>query len=246
VLGRPQCGGGGLCFVHIAAQTPLPRLRVGGALEGEAGLDTGSLGLGAGFFRVLPFRRKPTAEVLFLSLRRRQLFQQIAALVFRRRLVSHNLRMLRSEALNPPLESPPFGRKLQGQRPRHNVLGEGGRVAQKTVKKSEPWKKNELRLLTCLNCCATEATTSFAAAAEAISPSAQNLDHGSCEDPFATAGTLPGPTATGAGTTTSCPDPAPTSWPRQKRRLREKNNRKNSPARPSPVWASNIGTPPTR
>jgi hypothetical protein len=62
--------GGGHRFVHITAQTPLPRLRVGGALEGEAGLNTGSLGLDAGFFRVLPFPRKPTAEVLFLSLRR--------------------------------------------------------------------------------------------------------------------------------------------------------------------------------
>jgi hypothetical protein len=38
------------------------------ALEGKAGLD-------AGLFRVLPFRRKPTTEVLFLSLRHRQLFK---------------------------------------------------------------------------------------------------------------------------------------------------------------------------
>jgi hypothetical protein len=42
--------------------------------------------------------------------------------------------MLRSEALNPPLEPPPFGSKLRGQRPRRNVLGEGSRLAQKTVK----------------------------------------------------------------------------------------------------------------
>jgi hypothetical protein len=61
--------------------------------------------------------------------------------------------------------------------------------------------------ITCFSCYATDAATSFAAAVEAISPSAQNLDHGSCEDPFATATE---PAATGAGTTTSCSDPAPT------------------------------------
>jgi hypothetical protein len=105
----------------------------------------GSLGLGTGFFRILPFRCKPAAEVLFLSLRRRQLFKQIAAPVFRRRLVSNSLCMLRSEALNPPLESSRFGRKLRGQRPQCNVLGEGSRLAQKTVKKSEPWKKTNSR-----------------------------------------------------------------------------------------------------
>jgi hypothetical protein len=205
--------GRGLCFVHITTQTPLPRLRVGGALEGEAGLSMGSLGLGAGFFRVLPFRRKPTAEVLFLSLHRRQLFKQIAAPVFRRRLISNSLRMLCSEALNPPFELPPFGRKLRGQRPRCNVLGEGSRLAQKTIKKSEPWKKNRLQkhwLLTCFSCCTTEAAMSFAAAAKAISPPVQNLDHGPCENPFATVGTATGLATTGAGTIASCPDPAPT------------------------------------
>jgi hypothetical protein len=126
--------GGGFRFVHIAAQTPLPRLRVGGTLEGEVGLGTGSVGLCVGFFRIFLFCRKPATEVLFLSLRCRQLFQQIAALVFCCRLVSHSLRMLRSDALNPPLKSLPFSRKLQGQHPRRNVLGEGGRLAQKTVK----------------------------------------------------------------------------------------------------------------
>jgi hypothetical protein len=60
--------GGGLCPVHVAAQTSLPQLRVSGALEGKTGLGAGSLGLGAVLFRVLPFRRKPTAEVLLLSL----------------------------------------------------------------------------------------------------------------------------------------------------------------------------------
>jgi hypothetical protein len=42
--------GGSLCFVHIAAQTPLPRLRIDGALEGKVGHGMGNLGLGAGFF----------------------------------------------------------------------------------------------------------------------------------------------------------------------------------------------------
>jgi hypothetical protein len=126
--------GGGLCLVQIAAQTPVPRLRVGSALEGEVGLGTSSLGLCVGPVRIFLFRRKPVAEVLFFSLRRRQLLQQIAALVFRGRFVSHNLSMLRSEALNPPLELPSFGSKLRGQCPRRNVLSEGGRLAEKTVK----------------------------------------------------------------------------------------------------------------
>jgi hypothetical protein len=51
VLDRPSAGGS-LHLVHIAAQTPLPRLRVGGTLEGKAGLGIGSLGLCAGFFRI--------------------------------------------------------------------------------------------------------------------------------------------------------------------------------------------------
>jgi hypothetical protein len=36
--------------------------------------------------------------------------------------------------LNPPLESLPFGSELQGQGPRHNPLGEGGRLASNTIK----------------------------------------------------------------------------------------------------------------
>jgi hypothetical protein len=99
-------------FVQIATQIPMHRLRVGGTLEGKVGLGKGSLGLCVGLVRIFLFRRKPAAEVLFFSLRRRQLFHQIAALVFRGRFVSHSLSMLRSEALNPALESPPFGSKL--------------------------------------------------------------------------------------------------------------------------------------
>jgi hypothetical protein len=103
-------------------------------LEGEVGIGTGSLGLYAGPVHILLFRRQSAAEVLFFSLRHRQLLHQIAALVFRGWFVSHSLSMLRSEALNPPLDSSPFGSKLRGQCPRRNVLGEGGRLAQKTVK----------------------------------------------------------------------------------------------------------------
>jgi hypothetical protein len=66
------------------------------------------------------------------------------------------------------------------------------------------------RLLTCFSYCATEPATSLAAAAEAISPLAQNLDHGSCEGPFAPIAMAADPAVAGAGTTASCPasDPA--------------------------------------
>jgi hypothetical protein len=67
--------GGGLCLFGVAAQALQPRLRVGSALEGKAGLSAGSLGLCAGLFCALPFLRKLTAEVLFLRLRRRQLLK---------------------------------------------------------------------------------------------------------------------------------------------------------------------------
>ena len=72
----------------------------------------GSLGLRVGLFRTLPLLREPTAEVLFLRLYRRQLLEQVMTPVLRRRLVSDRLRMLRPEALDPPLKSPPLGRKL--------------------------------------------------------------------------------------------------------------------------------------
>jgi hypothetical protein len=120
--------GGGLCPVNITAQALQPRLRIDSALEGKAGLGAGSLDLGACFFRAVPLFRKPTTEVLFLRLCLRQLLQQVTAPVLRYRLVSDGLRMLRSEALDPPLESPPLGRVLRGQRPRSNTLGEGSRL----------------------------------------------------------------------------------------------------------------------
>jgi hypothetical protein len=76
------CESGGLRSVQIAMKTTLPRLCVGSALEGEVGLDTGSLGLRVGPVRVLLFRCEPAAEILFLSLHRRQLLKQVAAPVF--------------------------------------------------------------------------------------------------------------------------------------------------------------------
>jgi hypothetical protein len=51
---------------------------------------------------------------------------------------------------------------------------------------------------------------SLVVATEVISPLAQNLDQGSCEDPFASVVAMTDAAATGAGTTASCPasDPA--------------------------------------
>jgi hypothetical protein len=46
--------------------------------------------------------------------------------------------MLRAEALNPSLKSPPFDGKLRGQRPRSNTFREGGRLTPKHLSKIEP------------------------------------------------------------------------------------------------------------
>jgi hypothetical protein len=70
--------------------------------------------------------------------------------------------------------------------------------------------------------------TSFAAAAKAISPLAQNLDHGSYVDPFAPADATTGLAAAGAGTTAICPDSAAAPWSRQNPRLRKKTNKTNT------------------
>jgi hypothetical protein len=141
-------------------------------LEGKAGLGAGSLGFDACFFRALSLLRKPMAEVVFLRLYRRQLLQQVTAPG--RRLVSDSLRMLRSEALGPPLKSPPLGRELRGQRPQSNALGKGSRLSQELSKQSygSDTIPKKLVTLTCLNCCATKAATSFAEATKAISPPA--------------------------------------------------------------------------
>jgi hypothetical protein len=90
---------------------------------------------------------------------------------------------------------------------------------------------------------------SFAAMAEAILPSMQNLDHlrGPPDTPAMVA-TATGSAATAAETTTSYPDCTPTPWSNQKHRLHQKERERvrNSPAGASPMWASNITTPPTR
>jgi hypothetical protein len=115
------CAGRDLRFVQIATQAPVVRLRLCNTLESEVGLGarelglgTRSLGLRAGPVRILLFRRQPAGEVLFFGLCSRQLLHQVAALVLRDRFVPDNLSVLRPEALNPPLESSPFGSKLRG------------------------------------------------------------------------------------------------------------------------------------
>jgi hypothetical protein len=63
--------------------------------------------------------------------------------------------------------------------------------------------------LTYFSCSATEAVTPVAAAAEAISPPAQNLAHGSSEapvSPFVPVAAITGPTDDAASTTASWPD----------------------------------------
>jgi hypothetical protein len=117
----PQPGEQTLRALQATARTPLwpnPTQQNNLNLHQKAGLGAGSLGLGAGLFRALPLLRKPTAEVLFLCLRRRQLLKQVAAPVFCRRLVSDRLHMLRLEALDPPLKSPPLGSKPRSAPPK--------------------------------------------------------------------------------------------------------------------------------
>ena len=96
------------------------------------------LSLRAGLVSVFFLRGQPAAKFLLFGLRRRQLVHQIAALSFHDRLVPHSLSELRPEALIPP-----FGSKLQGQGPRRNLFGEGGRLAS-TIVKFEVSKKSTL------------------------------------------------------------------------------------------------------
>jgi hypothetical protein len=63
----------------------------------------------------------------------------------------------------------------------------------------------------CFSCCSTEPTTSLAAAVDAISPLAQNLDQESCADPFVSAVATTDAAATGAETTASYPTSGPAS-----------------------------------
>jgi hypothetical protein len=110
-------------------------------LESEAslgarklGISARNLGLRAGLVSILFFRCQSAAEFLFFGLRSRQLIHQVAALVLHGRPVPHSLSELRPEALNPPLDSSPFGSKLRGQGPRRNPFDEGSRLASNTVK----------------------------------------------------------------------------------------------------------------
>jgi hypothetical protein len=109
----------GLHLVQAVAQAAEPRLHLLGVLAGETSLRPRKLGLGlrglclsTSFVCVPPLLRQPTPEVLFLGLRDRQPLRQPAALVFRSRLVSNSIHMLRSEVLDLALESLPLGSKL--------------------------------------------------------------------------------------------------------------------------------------
>ena len=91
-------------------------------------------GVTTGLVSILLFCHQPAVELLFFSLRGRQLLHQVVALALCGRFVPHSLSVLRPKALNPPLESSPFGSELRGQGPRRNPFGEGGRLASNTVK----------------------------------------------------------------------------------------------------------------
>jgi hypothetical protein len=73
--------------------------------------------------------------------------------------------------------------------------------------------------LTYFSCCATEAATPVAAAAEAISPPAHNLAHGSYEGPVSPSVSVAATTGSAddaTSTTANWPDSAPTSHSSQK------------------------------
>jgi hypothetical protein len=88
------------------------------------------------------------------------------------------------------------------------MVGEGSRL---------PWKKHQirnhikitnqqsLRRLTCFSCWDTMTAASLAAAADEISPLAQNLNHGSCGVPFAPSAAAGEVAVTRDGTLASSP-----------------------------------------
>jgi hypothetical protein len=222
--------GGGLRLLGVAAQALQPQLRIGGTLESKIGLSTcnvgfsaGSLGLYASFFHALPLPCKPTAKVFFLCLHRRQLLKQVAALILHHRLVPDCLRMLRPEALDSPLKSPPLSRKLEAMRSAKAAACHKD-CQSRTMKMTQ---LQALFTLTYFSCCATDAATPFTAAAEVISPPAQNLDHrssGASVSPFVPVAVATGPANSAAGTTASRLDFAPTPWSSQKHRPLKKNS----------------------
>jgi hypothetical protein len=123
-----------LSFVHTVAKAVEPRLQLLSALAGETGLRPRKFGLGLcslrisnGFVRVPPLLRQLTPEIPLLGLRISQPLRQPAAFVFRSRLLPDSIHMLRPETLN-------FGSKLQSQSTRRDMVGEVGRLPQKTMR----------------------------------------------------------------------------------------------------------------
>jgi hypothetical protein len=81
-----------------------------------------------------------------------------------------------------------LGSKLRRQGARRNMVGEGGHLPRKKHQIRNHIKttnQQSLRRLTCFSCWDTMPAMSLAAATDEILPLAQNLDHGSCEVPFA-------------------------------------------------------------
>jgi hypothetical protein len=205
-----------------------------------------------GFFSALPFLSKSATEVFPLFLCRQELIQEIMAFVLSHQLVSYHLRMLRAEAINSSLKSLPLRGKLRGQRPRSNPLSEGGHLTPKTTFKNRARKMIHLQALitlTYFSYCTTKPTTPAVAAVQVISPPAQNLVHGSSEAAVAPFVACSIAATTGladdtGGTTAGWPDSAPTSHSSQKHGPTKKQV--NSLEGGSPVWVSNIATPPTK
>jgi hypothetical protein len=218
----PQPGEQTLRALQVAARTPLwpnPTQQNNLNLHQKAGLGAGSLGLARAFF---------APSLSSISRRLRSYFSASAAVSFSSRLgllfFAADLSLTASICCIWRRSILPSSRHLsaanRGQRPQSNALGEGSRLSQGLlVELRKRYNSKTLVTLTCFSCCATEAATSFVAATEAISPPAQKLDHGSCEDPtppLATVATAAGPADTATGTTANCPDSAPTPWSSQK------------------------------
>jgi hypothetical protein len=94
------------------------------------------------------------------------------------------------------------------------MVGEGGRLPRKKHQIRNHIKttnQQSLRRLTCFSYWGIMPANSLAVAADEILPLAQNLDHGSCEVPFAPTVATGEVAATGDWTIASCPasDPAP-------------------------------------
>jgi hypothetical protein len=203
-------------------KAPVARLRLGSTLESEAGLDTRefglvtrSLGLHVGLVRILLLHRQSRPRSSFsasaadsFSIRLRLLFsvadlsRTASVCCVRRRSVLPSSRRL--SAANSVVRAPDAMCSAKAAAWHKNCQIRSHNI--RAICRSQG-------LLTCFSCCATKPAMSIAAAAEAISPLAQNLDHGSCEYPFAPIATATDTNSIDAGTTASCPasDPAPQS-----------------------------------